>query len=874
MPTVPRYDVPTVDANSLPMAQFNAPQAKNFAIEDGQQAMQGMQKLGAVGAALANDAQKEANATIAKDIDARFTSTLNNYITNPDGGYLTKQGKDVVAGHNAAMDDIDKIKKSALAEVKNPAVLKMLDPILSARTQNAFETIDKHTIQETRKYQVQTSGARALVSLQDAAVNFTDDRRFDQAISITRVETASLAKLHGWDESTAQIQAQKFKNEGYEMRYEAWRLSDPAGAFAHFQKNADQISPLEREKIGAHLFKAAAPVLAQQFNQAGGVGVVSASPTEGGASLPRGIRNNNPGNIAKGPSNWQGETQGNDPRYVTFSTPEAGIRAMGKTLINYQDKYNLNTVEAIVSRWAPATENDTASYAATVAKALGVSVGAPIDLHNADTLAKITRAMIKVENGSESNRITDQQITAGLAAATSGAALPTATPSAPQAPGAPTGYVEIDSLPSDWKLHVMQLARSQAHQDMALARESLRGKVQDATAEYMITGMATRPPSEAEFIRAYGQAEGVGHYRDFQNTAQLGQTLQQVKTLPGQALVDLVTTAKPAPGDGFAVRQHNYEILTQAVQQVQKARIEDPVGYALTAKSYGIQPIQRFDDTKAFATELTRRAIAAPQMASDYGTPPQLLTKTEAKALSATIKAAPVEGQKQLLATIYQGVQDMGLFKATMQAIAPDNPTAAVAGIYQARGLKTTENRDVADLILRGQAILTPNTKTDGTDHMGGTSLVKMPESKLLLSDWNAETGDAFKGKEQASDLFQQTAKAIYAAKSAEEGDYSGVLDGKRWKSSIMMATGGIESHNGSQVVMPYGFGYDQFQNALKQQSERILSSGGAFNTTASEMMRLPVENVGDGRYLFRRGAGYLVNKDGRPVVVDLSRGR
>ena len=39
-------------------------------------------------------------------------------------------------------------------------------------------------------------------------------------------------------------------------------------------------------------------------------------------------------------------------------------------------------------------------------------------------------------------------------------------------------------------------------------------------------------------------------------------------------------------------------------------------------------------------------------------------------------------------------------------------------------------------------------------------------------------------------------------------------------------------------------------------------------------MVRLPLENVGDGRYLFRRGAGYLVGKDGRPVVVDLNGGR
>jgi hypothetical protein len=180
----------------------------------------------------------------------------------------------------------------------------------------------------------------------------------------------------------------------------------------------------------------------------------------------------------------------------------------------------------------------------------------------------------------------------------------------------------------------------------------------------------------------------------------------------------------------------------------------------------------------------------------------------------------------------------------------------------------------VADLILRGQGILTPNKKEDGSGHMGGASLIKMPEEKLLLSDWTSVAGDAFKGKEQAADLFMQTAKAIYAARSAEEGDYSGVINSKRWKASINLATGGIESHNGSKIVMPYGVGYDQFQNALQGQVDRIVKDGRALNTSPREMMRLPLENVGDGRYLFRRGSGYLVDTDGRPLVVDMSGGR
>ncbi len=57
----------------------------------------------------------------------------------------------------------------------------------------------------------------------------------------------------------------------------------------------------------------------------------------------RGIRNNNPGNIDYNPRNdWQGQLgyeQGvTKPRFARFDSPENGIRALAKLLINYRGK--------------------------------------------------------------------------------------------------------------------------------------------------------------------------------------------------------------------------------------------------------------------------------------------------------------------------------------------------------------------------------------------------------------------------------------------------------------------------------------------------------------------------------------------------------
>ena len=346
-----------------------------------------------------------------------------------------------------------------------------------------------------------------------------------------------------------------------------------------------------------------------------------------------------------------------------------------------------------------------------------------------------------------------------------------------------------------------------------------------------------------------------------------------MRSLPASALNDLLKTSKPAPGDGFAAAQHNYEILSNAVQTVQKARSEDPISYALTDKAYGIKPIADPSDTNGLTQELARRSAAAAKISTDYGTPVRMLTNSEAKALSAQLKAIPVEQQKTELAAIYKGIGNTDLFKQTMQSIAPDSPTTAVAGIYQGMGYRTDANRDVADLILRGQNILTPISSTDGSGNPGGKSIIKMPADKDFLNGWISETDGAFKGKEQASNLFMQTAKAIYAAKSAEEGDYSGGIDSKRWQSAISLATGGVASYNGAKIVLPYGMPIDTFQNTLKTKTEQLAKDYQPVAANAGDLMRAPLENVGDGKYMFRRGAGYIVDKNGRPLVVNMAQG-
>lgn len=852
MPTVPRYDELTASPNTLPQARIGMPEMPDVAGQQAQQMGRAMSNLGQHMSSIAADIQQEANATVAKDVDTQVTASFSEALYNPESGFMVRQGKDAVLGFEQTASNLQDIRRKALDGIQSPAVRQMVEPVLNTRLQHALDAVSRHSGQENRKYQIQTADSRAIVSLQDAAMNYADDGRFSQAISVAQDETATLARLHGWDDATARLQATKYQDTGYKMRYEAWRITDPAAAFAHFQRNAEQISPLAREQIGSQLFHAAAPVLAAQYNAAGGSGVAT-SAQGADPTAPRGIRNNNPGNVMKGGDAWQGEVQGNDPRYATFATPEAGIRAMGKTLLTYQDKHGLNNVEAIIARWAPATENNTAAYAATVAKEMGVKSDAPLNLRDGDTLAKLTRAMIRVENGTQP--YTDQQIATGLAAATKGSPLPEASASAQGDPTGPTGYHELDTLPADWRLHVLQLARSQAHQQMSEARESLRGRVQDATAAYLSNGFAPDAPNEGEFIRAYGQAEGVKRFADFQGVAKLGQTLQQVKTLPMAALIDMVKTAKPTPGDGFAVRQQNYEKLVEAIDNVQKARATDPVAYAIQTGSYGVRPIERFNDPRGFVPELSRRAGVARQMATDYGTPLQVMTKPEVDAFAEHLASLQAPDKARVLGQVFTATGPAGIQSIATQ-LKDKHQSIAIAGMLTS--FSTTAGNSAALLYLQGkEAIEQKRAKIDEAAEIG----TKAEIYKAIDSVYQTPQG---------RDAAAEAAFGIYAKFKADGGGDVA--------QAVRIATGGIMEHNGGKIAKPYGWQDSQFRDALRKQIPATLAAqggeylvGGNRLSAADFAKVLPgarLQTYGQGSYLVMAGNDVVRTPGGAPFIL------
>lgn len=113
---------------------------------------------------------------------------------------------------------------------------------------------------------------------------------------------------------------------------------------------------------------------------------------------PRGISNNNPGNIVKSSVPWEGKVHGSDPVFETFSVPQDGINAMAKLLLNYQKDHFLTTIEDIIKRWSA---TDQAAYAQNIGVLMGTDKTAPVNLTFQPSLIVFMAGIIQQENGEQ-----------------------------------------------------------------------------------------------------------------------------------------------------------------------------------------------------------------------------------------------------------------------------------------------------------------------------------------------------------------------------------------------------------------------------------------------------------------------------------------
>ena len=113
---------------------------------------------------------------------------------------------------------------------------------------------------------------------------------------------------------------------------------------------------------------------------------------------PRGLRNNNPGNIRITKDKWKGLRPVQE-EFFQFTEMKWGYRALIRTLQNYHRLHGCRTIADYINRWAPEHENNTSGYISRVCREMQVPTTYVPDVEDKITMCAFAAAISQVENG-------------------------------------------------------------------------------------------------------------------------------------------------------------------------------------------------------------------------------------------------------------------------------------------------------------------------------------------------------------------------------------------------------------------------------------------------------------------------------------------
>ena len=184
-------------------------------------------------------------------------------------------------------------------------------------------------------------------------------------------------------------------------------------------------------------------------------------------------------------------------------------------------------------------------------------------------------------------------------------------------PTKPTGDEVVDSLPLDQKMKVIEMAHTQANQDMAQVRQAVAGRQTDAVAALERGMQAPDAPQPQELILAYGPVVGTQKVYEQVQAKQFGEDVKLMGGMPASAQMKLLLDRQPkegAPGAQIAIQRHDQ--LAKAFADVQRQRAQDPVGVTLV----GAPPVKAaFDNMQQVMggnTSEADKALATQQFAA------------------------------------------------------------------------------------------------------------------------------------------------------------------------------------------------------------------------------------------------------------------
>ncbi len=823
MPTVPQYQRQS-QTQTAPVMTSNLRIPENPLV-------QGIQQAADTSINMMADAKRKADVALSQDVLLQFNQFGDDQFNNPDNGLITKQGKAALGQSDVVMQNMQQKAQDLLGTVPDGEARQQLSFQLQQSMQSFHNQARRYEVGQFQQFQDQQFSAIKQNVVTQSQGLYGDDAAFVNTVKMGFDAIEQYAAAHGW--SQEQVVAEKEK--------------------------------LKEQAADGALSTAASQQYIQFMQQNGEPGDNEGAPrvtAHGNSSAARGLRNNNPGNIEAGSNSWDGQA-GSDGRFAKFVTPEHGIRALGKNLLSYQ-RQGYDTVSEIVNRWAPASDgNNTEAYIAALCKKLNVTPNDQLNMSDINTLRQLCAGIIQHENGKQP--YSEDQLNTGVSAALGLTTL--------ESPKRYSGNQAFDAASPQQQAAYLRQSMELRNQARTQFKAQLVDQVQDATAAYLKGIQFDNPPSQGDFINAFGYREGTQRFNDFENLRVAGQYIGSFRTMPTASIQQYVSDLKNqvGNGEGLAGRAAAFDHVQAAADEVIKQRKADPIQFSLSSGQ--TKPIDMSNQNN-FGQSIGLRASQVSELARAYGTPLTFFSKEEESQIGKFFRDAPVSQQSAYLDTIHKSTGGGKPYMAALQQISANAPSAAVAGILMDKpgGVVAEKNWFNPDVSVSpstaSQTILAGAAARKGSKEAKG---ITMPKENDMRLEFSNTVKDAFAGDAQGASMAYDVAKDYYAGVMAQKGDLSGELDSDVWEQAINVATGGVHDYNGmGNVLLPWGMSSEQFDKEVNQAWETQVTGAGV----KAPPGQYGLQSYGDSQYLVKLGTGYLLKQDGTPVVIDLTQQR
>lgn len=332
--------------------------------------------------------------------------------------------------------------------------------------------------------------------------------------------------------------------------------------------------------------------------------------------------------------------------------------------------------------------------------------------------------------------------------------------------------------------------------------------------------------------------------------------------------------------------------LKQTVKKNVELLNDTPILFNANRNGVDVQPINAAEaaaNPDDFAKVLSGRIteIMGMRKQQGYNVPMRPLLPEEVAQYSHALNTSSVEDQQKMLTQFFEATQSTEGYMGVMAQLAPDAPVKAQAGMLAAKDAqletkkwfspnKSVTSQQVAETMLRGEAIINPPKDVKAQDGSPKLSLY-LPDENPLKLEFAKTVGEAYALAPNVMQSDYQAVKAYYVGKASLTGKLASDktdVDPALVKEAVRNVVGNVTDYNGrGKVTIPWGMSETTFNDRTRAALALEITRRGIDPSLLAQSLQMGLMRVQGDNYMFTIGKDTLKDpKTGQAIVINVSK--